>query len=94
LFIDEIVPKDNKSIRAVQPPVQWVSGALFLRVKRSGRDVNNPFPFSAMVKNEWSYTSTPSIRIHGVDRDVYLNLYPQTINMVEADDKSTKQQRR
>jgi hypothetical protein len=24
---------------------------------------------AAEVKNEWSYTSTPSIRLHGADRD-------------------------
>jgi hypothetical protein len=33
-----------------QPPIQWVSGALYLRVKRSGREADHSSPFSAEVK--------------------------------------------
>jgi len=32
----------------------------------SGRETDNSPPSSAEVKNEWSYTATPSIRLHGV----------------------------
>jgi hypothetical protein len=49
-----------------QPPIQWVLGALSLGVKRSGREADHSPPFSAEVKNVWSYTSTPPIRLHGV----------------------------
>jgi hypothetical protein len=42
-----------------QPPIQWVPGALSLGVKRPGREADHSPPFSAEVKNEWSYTSTP-----------------------------------
>ena len=41
----------------------------FPGLKRSGREVNHLAVYSAAVKNEWSCTSTPSIRLHGVDRD-------------------------
>jgi hypothetical protein len=42
-----------------QPPIQWVSGALLLGVKRPGLENDNSVP-SAKVKNTWSYTSTPN----------------------------------
>jgi hypothetical protein len=49
-----------------QPPIQWVPGTLSLRVKRQGREADHTPPSSAEVKNEWSYTSTSPIRLHGV----------------------------
>jgi hypothetical protein len=49
-----------------QPPIQWVPGALFLEVKRPKRDADHSPPSSAEVKNKWSYTSTPPVRLHGV----------------------------
>jgi hypothetical protein len=42
-----------------QPPIQWVPGALSLRVKWPGCEANHSPPSSAEVKNAWSYTSTP-----------------------------------
>jgi hypothetical protein len=48
------------------PPIQWVTGALSLGVKRLGREADNSAPSSAEVKNEWSDTSTPPIRLHDV----------------------------
>jgi hypothetical protein len=49
-----------------QPPIQWVPGALSLEVKRLGREADHSPPNSTEVKNAWSYTSTPPIRLHGV----------------------------
>jgi hypothetical protein len=49
-----------------QPPIQCVSGALSLGVKRPGREADHSPPSSADVKNAWSYTSTHPIRLHGV----------------------------
>jgi hypothetical protein len=42
-----------------QPPIQWVPGALSLEVKRQGREADHSPPYSAEVKNVWSYNSTP-----------------------------------
>jgi hypothetical protein len=42
-----------------QPPIQWVPGTLSLGIKRPGREADHSPPFSAEVKNAWSYTSTP-----------------------------------
>jgi hypothetical protein len=37
-----------------------------LGVKRPGREAYNSSPSSAEVKNAWSYTSIPPVRLHGV----------------------------
>jgi hypothetical protein len=52
----------------------------FQRVKRPGREADYSFPFSAEVKNAWSYTSTPPINLHAVvlskaQGQLYLYLY-------------------
>jgi hypothetical protein len=49
-----------------QPPIQWVPGDLSLGVKWPRREADHLLPSSAEVKNARSYTSTPSIRLHGV----------------------------
>ena len=33
------------------------------------RDVSHSFTSNAEFKNEWSYTSTPPVCLHGLDRD-------------------------
>jgi hypothetical protein len=43
-------------------------------VNRPGRKLGHSRPSSAEVKNEWSYTSTPPLRLHGVHRG-RLNLF-------------------
>jgi hypothetical protein len=47
-------------------PIQWVPGALSLGVKRPVRETDHSPPSSAEVKNAWSYTATPPVRLHGV----------------------------
>jgi hypothetical protein len=42
-----------------QPPIQWVPGALFLVVRRAGREADHSPPTSAEVKNMWIYASAP-----------------------------------
>jgi hypothetical protein len=49
-----------------QPLIQWVSGALSLGVMQPGCEADHSPLSSAEVKNVWSYTSTPPIRLHGV----------------------------
>jgi hypothetical protein len=50
----------------IQPPIQWLSGALSPGVKRLGREADHSPPSSAEVKNAWSYTSIPPICLNGV----------------------------
>jgi hypothetical protein len=42
-----------------QPRIQWVPRALSLEVRRPGREADHSPPFSAEVKNAWSYAFTP-----------------------------------
>jgi hypothetical protein len=52
--------------RPTQPPIQWVPGSLSLRVKRPKRKADHSPNLMPSLKNEWSYTFTPPIRLHGV----------------------------
>ena len=51
-----------------QPSIQWVQG-LFGGVKRAGHDIEHTRPSLVDVTNEWIYTSTTPICLHGMDRD-------------------------
>jgi hypothetical protein len=53
------------ALEPTQPPIQWVPGALTLGIKRPGLEADHSPPSSAEVKNAWSYTSTPPVRLHG-----------------------------
>jgi hypothetical protein len=45
-----------------QTPIQWVTGALSVGVKRPRSEANHSPQSRAAVKNAWNYTSTPTIR--------------------------------
>jgi len=47
----------------------------FPRVKPSEREVNHSPTSSAEVKNVWSYTSTPAIRFHNVNKEKFSLLH-------------------
>jgi hypothetical protein len=49
-----------------QTPIQCVLGTLSLGIKRPGREADDSLPLMLRSKNEWSYTSTPPICLHGV----------------------------
>jgi hypothetical protein len=58
----------------VPPNLQWPG--LFSWVRCPGRELDHTLPSSAKVKNEWSYGSTPSPRLHDMERDnLYLLFY-------------------
>jgi hypothetical protein len=42
------------------------TGGSYPGVKQSEREAEHSPPTSAKVKNAWSYTSTPPVRLHGV----------------------------
>jgi hypothetical protein len=52
--------------RLEKPPTQWVLWTRSLQVKRPGREADHSPPSSAEVKNAWSYTSNPPVRLYGV----------------------------
>jgi hypothetical protein len=47
------------ALEPTQPPIQWVSGVLYLGAKRPQREADHSTLSSAQVKNARSYTSTP-----------------------------------
>jgi len=47
------------SLGPTQFPMEWVPGAISLRVKRPGRETDHSPPSSAEVNTAWNYTSTP-----------------------------------
>jgi hypothetical protein len=49
-----------------QPPIQCVAGALYLGVKKPGLEADHSPPSSSEVKNAWSCTFSPPIRLHCV----------------------------
>jgi hypothetical protein len=53
-------------LRPTRPPSQRVPGTLSPGVKRPGHEADHSLPFSAKVKNAWSYTSVLPIRLYGV----------------------------
>jgi hypothetical protein len=53
-----------------QPLIQWIP-EFFPGVKRPGHQVDHSPPSSTVVKSEWSYTSTPHIYLHRMNRDNY-----------------------
>jgi hypothetical protein len=69
--------KDNIRFSAKRPDRLWGPHSLLLHgyrdyfqgVMRPGRGADHSTPSSAKIKNEWRYTSTPPICLHGVDRN-------------------------
>ena len=43
--------------------------------KATGRKINHSAPSSAEIENEWSYTFSPSVVLHGVDSENFTFLY-------------------
>jgi hypothetical protein len=50
-----------------RPSLIWAPG--FPGIKWPKREFDHSPPSSAEVKNEWSYASTPPVRLRGVERD-------------------------
>jgi hypothetical protein len=54
------------SVGPTQLPIEWVPETLSLGIKWPARETNHSPPPSAEVKNAWSYTSTPPMRLHSM----------------------------
>jgi len=74
-----VVPGGGRDFSLFQEPSggSWCISSFLLNgyrsslplVKRPRREVNHSPPPPAEIKNEWSYTCTPSIRLNDLDRD-------------------------
>jgi hypothetical protein len=47
------------ALEPTQPPTQWILGAVFLGLKRPGREATTHLHLVPRSKNEWNSTSTP-----------------------------------
>jgi hypothetical protein len=47
------------AMEPIQPPIQWVPGAICTGIKRPGREADHSLPNSTEVKKIWIYTTTP-----------------------------------
>jgi len=63
LGISLLTTASRTALKPIQPPIQWVPGALSLGVKRLMRETDHLPPSSADVKDAWSYTFTPPIQL-------------------------------
>ena len=66
----EFSPLQNvQTVSGAQPAsCLMTTGLLPREIKRSGHKINLSPPSSAKVTNQWSYTSTPHLCLHGTDR--------------------------
>jgi hypothetical protein len=60
------VTASRPALRPTQPPIQQRPGALSRGIKELEHEAEHSLPSNAEVKNEWSYTSIPPIRLHDV----------------------------
>ena len=61
--------KNVQTSSGTHPASYSVGTRVFPGVKQAGHEVNDLPPSSSKIENEWSYTSTPPIYLHGVDRE-------------------------
>jgi hypothetical protein len=52
-----LVTVSRPALGPTQPRTQSVRGLLSLGIKRTGSEADHSHPYSAKVKNQWSYTS-------------------------------------
>jgi hypothetical protein len=67
------------TLGTTQPCVQWILG-FFPGSKVAECEVNDSTTFSAEVKKVWSYTSAPSMCLHGMDMENVMFL-PTAMNI-------------
>jgi hypothetical protein len=53
-------------VGTTQPPIQWVLGS-YLEATLPVHKGDYSSPPSARVKNDWSYATTPSMFLHGME---------------------------
>jgi hypothetical protein len=71
------------SLGPTQPLIQWLL-VLFPGAKRPECESDHPPLSGAEVKNEWSYTSTPPIYLHGVERENVAFAFTNTRTIIRS----------
>jgi hypothetical protein len=74
---------DQTNSEAHPASYSMVTGISFRGAKRPRRDADNSHPSSAVVTNEWSYTSPPPIHPSWSSQEQFLHLSP-TVSILKA----------
>jgi hypothetical protein len=69
---------------STQPPIEWVPEILCLGVKWLGLESDSSLPSSAEVKNVWSYTDTPHLRLQLKHRDNFTFTLPNIFTEIKS----------
>jgi hypothetical protein len=56
----------RSTLGSTDPPIQWVLSVISAGVKRPEHEADHSSQLSAEVKNAWSFTSTPPLRLQGL----------------------------
>ena len=72
---------ETSSIALTQAPIQWIQTALSSVVSWTGHEANLSPPPYTKVKNIWSYTSTPTVHLHGSHRNSFTITSNDSLNM-------------
>jgi hypothetical protein len=71
-----MIQRSDPSTDNISPPKCTISysmstAVMSCGVEQPGNEHDLSLPFTAEVKNEWSYTSAPPIRLHGMNKDSF-----------------------
>ena len=58
LFFSKI---SSPAVGLTLPPIQWAQGAVALEINHQVHEADHTFTLRVVVKNEWSYFSTPRV---------------------------------
>ena len=74
------LPSRKRPDRHWDPPSLLYNGyrGSFPEAKRLGLEADHLPPSTAEFKNEWSYTSSPPVCLHRVDRDIFTSFQAST----------------
>ena len=70
-WFDFLLQNVRTPSEAQPAPIQWLPAAAFPGLERPGCKAGHSPPSSAEVKNEWSYTSAPSVCFHNAYRNKF-----------------------
>jgi len=85
------ITASRPALGPTQPPIQWVSGAIFLGVNRPGREAHHSRPSSAEVK-EWVelYLHSRGAQLKKAEGQLYLYLFnfvDQIVHLMHGSNK-------
>jgi hypothetical protein len=74
------------AVRNPKPPIQYIQGFLISKVQQLGCEADHSLPPNAQVKNQFSYTSTPTTCLCGKHRHNF-TLYTMHIKQLNGSNR-------